>query len=76
MEDLDRDVLIATLPALLKRLTYREREILKLRYGLDGGYCYTLEEIGKRFKVTRARVRAIAMKALRRLKPHLTEFLA
>ena len=38
---------------VLKTLTYREREIIKLRYGLGDGYTYTLEEVGRIFKVTR-----------------------
>ena len=52
---------------VLKTLTYREREIIKLRYGLGDGYTYTLEEVGKIFKVTRERVRQIEAKAVRKL---------
>jgi RNA polymerase primary sigma factor len=52
---------------ILKTLTYREREIIKLRYGLGDGYTYTLEEIGRIFKVTRERVRQIEAKAVRKL---------
>ncbi len=52
---------------VLNTLTHREREIMKLRYGIGGGYTYTLEEVGKRFKVTRERVRQIEAKALRKL---------
>ncbi len=52
---------------VLHTLTFREREIMKLRYGIGGGYTYTLEEVGKRFKVTRERVRQIEAKALRKL---------
>ncbi|MEZ6055315.1 MAG: RNA polymerase sigma factor RpoD [Planctomycetaceae bacterium] len=52
---------------LLKTLTYREREIIKLRYGLGDGYTYTLEEVGRIFKVTRERVRQIEAKAVRKL---------
>ena len=48
----------------LKVLTYRERELLKLRYGIPDGYTYTLEEVGKIFKVTRERVRWAEKKAL------------
>jgi RNA polymerase primary sigma factor len=48
-------------------LNYREREILKLRYGLADGYSYTLEEVGKIFSVTRERVRQIESKAVRKL---------
>ncbi|MCS7306115.1 MAG: sigma-70 family RNA polymerase sigma factor [Thermoguttaceae bacterium] len=53
--------------ALLKTLTYREREIIRLRYGLMDGSPYTLEEVGRIFKVTRERVRQIEAKALSKL---------
>ncbi|MBS0262366.1 MAG: RNA polymerase sigma factor RpoD [Planctomycetes bacterium] len=52
---------------VLKTLTYREREIIKLRYGLGDGYTYTLEEVGRIFQVTRERVRQIEAKAVRKL---------
>ena len=52
---------------VLKTLTYREREIIKLRYGLGDGYSYTLEEVGRIFKVSRERVRQIEAKAVRKL---------
>ncbi len=52
---------------LLKTLTYREREIIRLRYGLGDGYTYTLEEVGRIFRVTRERVRQIEAKAVRKL---------
>ncbi|MFH0939570.1 MAG: RNA polymerase sigma factor RpoD [Planctomycetota bacterium] len=52
---------------VLDTLTFREREIVKLRYGLGDGYTYTLEEVGRKFKVTRERVRQIEAKALRKL---------
>ena len=52
---------------VLDTLTYREREILKLRYGIGDGYTYTLEEVGRRFRVTRERVRQIEAKAIRKL---------
>jgi len=55
------------LEEVLKTLTYREREILKLRYGIGDGYTYTLEEVGKIFKVTRERVRQVEAKAIRKL---------
>ena len=48
-------------------LNHREREILRLRYGLTDGYSYTLEEVGKIFSVTRERVRQIESKAVRKL---------
>ncbi len=52
---------------ILKTLTYREREIIKLRYGIGDGYTYTLEEVGRIFKVTRERVRQVEAKAIRKL---------
>jgi len=51
----------------MEHLNYREREILRLRYGLADGYAYTLEEVGKIFSVTRERVRQIESKAVRKL---------
>ncbi len=62
-----RSMLRAKIEALLKTLTYREREIIRLRYGLGDGYTYTLEEVGRIFKVTRERVRQIEAKAVRKL---------
>ena len=66
---------------LLKTLTYREREIIRLRYGLGDGYTYTLEEVGRIFKVTRERVRQIEAKAVNKLQhpvrsQHLEGFLS
>jgi RNA polymerase primary sigma factor len=66
--------------SLLKTLTYREREIIRLRYGLVDGYMYTLEEVGRKFKVTRERVRQIEAKAVAKLQhpvrsQHLEAFL-
>ncbi|MHC5039313.1 MAG: RNA polymerase sigma factor RpoD [Planctomycetota bacterium] len=52
---------------VLQTLTFREREIIKLRYGIGDGYTYTLEEVGRIFKVTRERVRQIEAKAVRKL---------
>jgi RNA polymerase primary sigma factor len=51
----------------MEHLNYREREILRLRFGLADGYSYTLEEVGKIFSVTRERVRQIESKAVRKL---------
>ena len=62
-----RELLREKIEALLKTLTYREREIIRLRYGLGDGYTYTLEEVGRIFKVTRERVRQIEAKAVRKL---------
>src|SRR5205823_11749507 len=55
------------LETTLQTLSFREREIIKLRFGLGFGYTYTLEEVGKLFKVTRERVRQIEAKSLRKL---------
>ncbi len=52
---------------VLQSLNYREREIIKLRYGIGDGYTYTLEEVGRIFKVTRERVRQIEAKAVAKL---------
>ncbi|MFI4877142.1 MAG: RNA polymerase sigma factor RpoD, partial [Blastopirellula sp. JB062] len=52
---------------VLEALNHREREIIRLRYGLTDGYSYTLEEVGKIFSVTRERVRQIESKAVRKL---------
>ncbi|MCE9545439.1 MAG: sigma-70 family RNA polymerase sigma factor [Planctomycetia bacterium] len=52
---------------VLAELSHREREILRLRYGLADGYAYTLEEVGQIFSVTRERVRQIEAKAVRKL---------
>jgi len=60
-------ILRGKIEGLLKTLTYREREIIRLRYGLGDGYTYTLEEVGRIFKVTRERVRQIEAKAVRKL---------
>ncbi len=55
------------LAEVMSHLSYREREILRLRFGLADGYAYTLEEVGKIFSVTRERVRQIESKAVRKL---------
>jgi len=61
-------LLRSTLMEVLKTLTERERRILEMRFGLIDGYQYTLEEIGKQYKVTRERIRQIEAKALRKLR--------
>ena len=65
-----RQMLRDKIDHVLKSLTYREREIIKLRYGLGDGYSYTLEETGRIFKVTRERIRQIESKALKKLQHH------
>ena len=53
---------------VLQQLPYREREIIRLRFGLTDGYSYTLEEVGTIFSVTRERVRQIEAKAVEKLR--------
>ena len=62
-----QEMLSQRIEQVLKTLTYREREIIKLRYGIGDGYTYTLEEVGRIFKVTRERVRQVEAKAIRKL---------
>ena len=62
-----QEMLKEKIDEVLNTLTYREREIIKLRYGIGDGYTYTLEEVGRIFKVTRERVRQIEAKAVRKL---------
>lgn len=65
--DANLEALKQRLEEVMTDLSYREREILRLRYGLADGYTYTLEEVGKIFSVTRERVRQIESKAVRKL---------
>jgi RNA polymerase primary sigma factor len=75
--DTNMEMLKARLDEVMNELTYREREIIRLRYGLTDGYTYTLEEVGKIFAVTRERVRQIESKAVRKLQqPYRTRALA
>ncbi|MFH1639344.1 MAG: sigma-70 family RNA polymerase sigma factor, partial [Chloroflexota bacterium] len=53
---------------VLSSLTPREQQVLQLRFGLEDGRSRTLEEVGKKFKVTRERIRQIEAKALRKLR--------
>jgi RNA polymerase primary sigma factor len=66
-ESATKEMLKEKIQHVLKSLTYREREIIKLRYGLGDGFSYTLEETGRIFKVTRERIRQIESKALKKL---------
>ncbi len=67
----------ARIEEAMEHLNYREREILRLRYGLADGYAYTLEEVGRIFSVTRERVRQIESKAVRKLQqPYRSRSLA
>jgi RNA polymerase primary sigma factor len=65
--DTHQQALKGRIEEAMQGLNYREREILRLRYGLTDGYAYTLEEVGKIFSVTRERVRQIETKAVRKL---------
>ncbi|MDZ7617031.1 MAG: sigma-70 family RNA polymerase sigma factor, partial [Patescibacteria group bacterium] len=65
--EINQDSLKQRIADVLGELDYREREIIRLRYGLADGYAYTLEEVGKIFSVTRERVRQIEAKAVRAL---------
>ena len=62
------EVLKDEIQEVLCTLTPREEEVLKLRFGLKGGTCHTLEEVGNMFGVTRERIRQIEAKALRKLR--------
>ncbi len=63
----NREALKVRIEEAMEELNYREREILRMRFGLADGYSYTLEEVGKVFSVTRERVRQIESKAVRKL---------
>ena len=66
--DTNQQALKQRIAQAMETLNYREREIIKLRYGLADGYTYTLEEVGEIFSVTRERVRQIESKAVRKLR--------
>ena len=73
----NRQALKVQIDLAMETLNYREREILRLRYGLADGYTYTLEEVGRIFQVTRERVRQIESKAVRKLQqPYRAKSLA
>lgn len=67
VERAGQEMLKERIDDVLESLTFREREIIKLRYGIGDGYTYTLEEVGRIFRVTRERVRQIEAKAIRKL---------
>ncbi len=67
-ESATMEALKSDLAAVLKTLTPREESVLKMRFGLDDGQPKTLEEVGKKFDVTRERIRQIEAKALRKLR--------
>ncbi len=77
LQESNREALKKQIDTAMETLNYREREILRLRYGLADGYTYTLEEVGKIFQVTRERVRQIESKAVRKLQqPYRAKSLA
>nr|NIQ77030.1 sigma-70 family RNA polymerase sigma factor [Anaerolineae bacterium] len=67
-EAAEQTMLRATLEELLTTLSPREALVLRLRFGLQDGHHYTLEEVGQKFGLTRERIRQIEKEALRRLR--------
>ncbi len=67
-ERISQESLKRRIHEVLDQLSMREREVLKLRFGIDRDETYTLEQLGKRFKVTRERIRQIEIRALNKLK--------
>ncbi len=61
-------ILREQLDEMLGDLTDREKEVIRLRFGIEDGHAHTLEEVGRRFGVTRERIRQIEAKALRKLR--------
>jgi RNA polymerase primary sigma factor len=68
LRDVNSQALKSSISRALEGLSYREREIIRLRFGLADGYAYTLEEVGTIFAVTRERVRQIEAKAVEKLR--------
>lgn len=64
----ENEILKEEIKEVLATLQPREQEVLELRFGLIDGTCHTLEDVGKRFNVTRERIRQIEAKALRKLR--------
>ncbi|WHF04720.1 sigma-70 family RNA polymerase sigma factor, partial [Treponema pallidum] len=64
----ERVLLKEEVRSILSALPAREHEVLRMRFGLDGDYSQTLEEVGLYFDVTRERIRQIEAKALKRLR--------
>lgn len=67
-ETTDRSLLREEVYRVLNNLTQREREVIELRFGLKDDQDHTLEEVGRRLKVTRERVRQIEERAIRKLR--------
>jgi RNA polymerase primary sigma factor len=68
LRDINGQSLRDSIGEALNGLSYREREIIRMRFGLADGYAYTLEEVGSIFSVTRERVRQIEAKAVEKLR--------
>ena len=68
LRTINQQSLTSVIGRALDGLSYREREIIRLRFGLADGYSYTLEEVGTLFDVTRERVRQIEAKAVEKLR--------
>jgi len=68
LKGINQQSLRSSIGRVLESLSYREREIIRLRFGLADGYSYTLEEVGTIFSVTRERVRQIEAKAVEKLR--------
>ena len=66
-ETLTHDMLRSRLEDVLQSLSLREREVVKMRFGIGRETTYTLEELGNKFKVTRERIRQIEIRALKKL---------
>ena len=64
----ENEILKEEIKEVLMSLQAREQEVLELRFGLLDGTCHTLEEVGKKFNVTRERIRQIETQALRKLR--------
>lgn len=67
-EELVRQELASMMDGLLDQLNPRQRQILRLRFGMEDGVCYTLEEIGKMIGISKERVRQVEKQAIERLK--------
>jgi RNA polymerase primary sigma factor len=70
--EVDKNLLNVQMKKVLAELSWRDREIIKLRYGLGDGFAYTLDEIGRTFAISRERVRQIEARALSALQQPMT----